>query len=242
MFIKLARFVSLLFHPLWVPTFLFAIIFRFIPSLASPINQEMMPRMLLIIFALTGIIPLITLIFMRLPYFIMIIRLWARQLANGTGSTRTLLGLRPQIETVRKQSVIQSFSMAERSERIIPFFVITAFYVAVCLMMSNRMGWDSFFITAMVTITGISLMVSLITLYWKISVHSVAMSSMVGFLMAAMLITAESALLIPLAGCIVIAGGVMSARLYLNVHSPAQVGWGCLAGFSISFTVTWIYL
>ena len=242
MFYRLARFVSLLFHPLWIPTFLFAIIFRFVPSLATPINQELMPRMLLVIFALTGIIPLFTLMLMRLPYFIMIVRLWARQLANGTGSTRTLLGLRPQIETVRRQSVIQSFNMIDRSERIIPFFVITAFYLAVCIMMSNRLGWDSFFITAMITITGISLTVSLVTLFWKISVHSVAASSLVGFLMAAMLIRAETALLFPLETCIVLAGAVMSARLYLNVHTPAQVGWGCLAGFLISFMVTALYL
>gem|GEM_PF-419914 len=242
MFYRLARFVSLLFHPLWIPTFLFAIIFKFVPSLASPINQELMPRMLLVIFALTGVIPLVTLMLMRLPYFIMIVRLWARQLANGTGSTRTLLGLRPQIEMVRRQSVIQSFSMSDRSERIIPFFVITAFYLAVCIMMSNRMGWDSFFIIAMMTITAISLIVSLTTLYWKISVHSIAASSIVGFLMAAMLIRAETALLLPFAGCIVLAGTVMSARLYLNEHTPAQVGWGCLIGFSISFIVTWIYL
>ncbi len=198
--------------------------------------------MLLVIFALTGIIPVITLALMRLPYFIMIVRLWARQLSNGIGGTRALLELRPQIAMVRRQSVIQSFSMSTRSERVAPFFVITAFYIAVCVMLSRRIGWDSFFMVAMVTITGISLLVSLITLYYKISVHSVAISSVVGFLMAVLMLRAEPELLYPLCGCITVAGAVMSSRLYLNAHTPSQVGWGCWLGFAVSFMVAWLYL
>jgi hypothetical protein len=198
--------------------------------------------MLLVIFALTGIIPLITLTVMRLPHFILLVRMWAVQLANGGATTRALLGLRTQIETARRQSVIHSFSMESRAERIVPFFVITVFYLAVCIMMSSRLGWDSFFIVAMLTITGISFLVTLITLKWKISVHSVAVSSVVGFLSGAVFMRAETGLLFPLAGCILAAGTVMSARLYLNVHTPPQVGWGCVLGFAVSFVVTVIYL
>ncbi len=80
---KLARLLTIIFHPLWIPTYLFAIIFRYKPELAAPITIEIMPRMLAIIFALTGIIPLATMMVIRLPYFKMIARLWARQLSNG---------------------------------------------------------------------------------------------------------------------------------------------------------------
>ena len=200
-----------------------------------------MARMLVMIFILTGIIPLLTLVAMRLPYFIMIARLWVRQLANGGIGARNMLELRPKIKMVQKQSVIQSFSMEQRHERIVPFFTISLFYLAVCIILSNRLGWGSFFIVAMTTITGISFLVSLVTLKWKISVHSVAISSMVGFLLAAMLVRAEQELLIPLCVSIVVAGLVMSSRLYLNVHSPAQIGYGCLLGFVTSFLVTWIF-
>ena len=197
--------------------------------------------MLLLIFILTGVIPLLTLVAMRLPYFIMIARLWVRQLSNGGMGSRDMLELRPKIKMVQKQSVIHSFSMEQRQERIVPFFTISLFYLAVCIILSNRLGWESFFIVAMTTITGISFLVSLVTLKWKISVHSVAISSMVGFLLAAMLVRAEQELLIPLCVSIVIAGLVMSSRLYLNVHSPAQIGYGCLLGFCTSFLVTWIF-
>lgn len=239
---KLARIVSVVFHPLWIPTFLFAIIFRFTPSLAAPINQEIMPRMLLVIFALTGIIPVLTLTVMRLPHFILMVRIWAAQLANGGVTSRSLLGMRAQIEMSRKQSIIQSFSLENRTERVLPFFIITVFYLAVSIMMSNRMGWDNFFMVALMTITGISFLVTLVTLKWKISVHSVAVSSVVGFLLATVIIRAESALLYPLVVCILAAGSVMSARLRLNIHTPSQVGWGCLLGFSVSFVVAVVYL
>ena len=198
--------------------------------------------MLLVIFALTGVIPLITLTVMRLPYFVLMARLWAVQMTNGSGDHNTMMGLRTRIEAARRQSIIQSFGMVDRSERVIPFFIITVFYFAVSIMMSNRMGWDSFFIMAMITIAGISLVVTLVTLKWKISVHSVAVSSVVGFLLAAVVIRAGSDLLYPLVLCIVAAGAVMSARLYLNVHTPAQVGWGCLLGFGVSFTAAAFYL
>ena len=238
---KLARSISFIFHPLWIPTFLFGTIFSFTPSLAGPINQELLPRMLVIIFVLTGIIPLATLFVMRLPYFIMIAKLWVRNLINSDGITRSLVYLRPEISMVKRRSVLQSFKMIHRSERVIPFFVITAFYVAICIMFSGKLGWSSFFIMAMLIISLNSLIVSVVTLFWKISVHSVAISCVVGFLLAAILVRAESALLYPLAGFMVIAGGVMSARLYLNVHTPAQVGWGCLMGFLVSFLASWWY-
>ena len=193
------------------------------------------------IFVLTGVIPLITLTVMRLPYFIMIIRLWVRRRTNGGVSTREMLELRPQIEMVRKQSAIQSFAMESRSERVIPFFAISVFYFAVSAMLSSRLGWTSFFIVALLTITTTTFLVALITLRWKISVHSVAVCSVVGFLLAAVLARAESELLVPLSVFVIIAGAVMSSRLYLNAHTPAQVGFGGLLGFALSFMVTLIY-
>jgi len=238
---SLTKLLSLIFHPLWIPTYLFAIIFRFTPEIAAPISIDIMPRMLVMIFVLTGIIPLVTLTVMRLPYFILVVRLWTRQLINGGNGSKSILELKPQIAMVRRQSLIQSFNMETRPERIVPFFMITAFYGAVCVMMSGRLGWNSFFILAMLTITVTSLIVSVITLYWKISVHGVTAGSIVGFLMAAMLVRSETALLLPTVGCIVVAGAVMSSRLYLNVHTPKQVAWGGIIGFLTSLTATWIY-
>ena len=201
----------------------------------------MTTRMLVLILMLTGVIPALTIIAMRLPYIIMIFKLWARQLNNGGVTSRDMLELRPRIKMIRKRSVIQSFSMETRSERIIPFFAISIFYLVVCVMLSNRLGWESFFIVALSTIAGTSFLVSGITLKFKISVHSVAASSVVGFLLAVMLVRAESDLLYPLITAIVLAGAVMSSRLYLNAHTPAQVGYGCLLGFIASFITSWIY-
>ncbi len=200
-----------------------------------------MPRFLWLVFVLTGVIPLLTIMVMRFPYLWMSLRLWNTSRSQGITYKRALLGMRDEISKVRRNSVIQSFNMSERRDRIVPFFMITVFYVVVCVMMSGRLGWGSFFIVAMLTIAATSLVVSLITLYWKISVHSVALCSLIGFLLAAMVVRLEDPLLIPLLLTIICAGFVISARLYLNAHTPKEVGYGALIGFLISFTVTYIY-
>jgi len=200
-----------------------------------------MPQFLWLIFVLTGIIPLLTIIVMRFPYLLMGLRLWNTTRSQGITYKRALLSMRQDIGKVRRNSLIQSFNMMDRRDRVVPFFMITVFYIAVCVMMSGRLGWGSFFIVSMLTVAFTSLVVSVITIYWKISVHSVALCSLIGFLLAAMLVRAENPLLIPLALSVLGAGFVMSARLYLNAHTPKQVGYGALIGFLISFTVTYIY-
>lgn len=241
MITRLAQFLSMLFHPLWIPTYLFAIIFRFTPSLATPINREVMPQFLLLIFVLTALIPLMTIIVMRFPYLLMTFRLWKATRTHGISYTRALLSMRSDIDKVRRHSLIQSFNMNHRAERVVPFFMISVFYVAVCVMLSGQLGWGSFFVVAMLTVAFTSFLVSAITLFWKISVHSVALSSLVGFLLAAFLIRAETPLLWPVAICIIAGGAVMTSRLYLNAHTPREVGYGSAIGFLISFAVSYWY-
>jgi len=238
---KLAHFISLVLHPLWVPTYLFAVIFKFTPSLATAIPQESMPQFLVLVFILTGIIPLVTIVVMRFPYLLLRARLWNTRRILGISQQRALFSMRGQLQEVRRNSLIQNFNLSERTERVIPFFMITIFYVAVCVMLSGQLGWESFFIIAMMTVAFTSLVVSMVTLFWKISVHSVAISSLVGFLMSALLVRAETSLLVPLAMSIIAGGFVMSSRLYLNAHTPRQVGWGSLTGFIISFVVSYWY-
>ncbi len=238
---KLAQLVSLLLHPLWIPTYLFALVFTFTPTLATPINRESMPLFLVLVFLLTGLIPLLSVVVLRLPYFLLLNKVWRRSRTQNWSSRRSLYSLRSQVEKVRKNSVVHSFAMSHRWERVVPFFMITVFYVAVCVMLSGRLGWGSFFIVAMMTVAFTSLVVSLITLMWKISVHSVAISSLIGFLLAVMLARAESILLVPLSLSIIAGGVLMSSRLYLNQHTPLQVGLGCLTGFLISFTISYWY-
>ena len=241
MITRLAHLISLVLHPLWVPTYLFAIIFYFTPSLAASIPQSAMPQFLVLVFILTAVIPLITILVMRFPYLLLTARLWHARRTLGISQQRALFAMRSQIPAIRRNSLIQNFNLTERTERVIPFFMITIFYIVVSIMLSGQLGWNSFFIVAMLTVAVTSLVVSVVTLFWKISVHSVAMGSLMGFLLAAMVVRAEPVLLFPLVLSILGGGLVMSSRLYLNAHTPGQVWWGALTGFIISFLVSYWY-
>jgi membrane-associated phospholipid phosphatase len=78
--------------------------------------------------------------------------------------------------------------------------------------------------------------VTLITVFWKISAHSVGICGVIGFMFGFYQKYADPLLFYPILAIILLAGILMSARLYLNAHTPAQVFAGGLLGLTISFT------
>ncbi|MTI30806.1 PA-phosphatase [Xanthovirga aplysinae] len=63
---KLATFISVLMHPIWMPTVLFGVIFLFAPQLAMPLSEKGMWMLLLAIFISTIIFPFLSLSTLRL--------------------------------------------------------------------------------------------------------------------------------------------------------------------------------
>ena len=134
-----------------------------------------------------------------------------------------------------------SLKMVDRKERPVPFLSISIFYAFITYLFISKY---SFYTNISIILAGITLilfLVTLITLYWKISAHSAAISGAVGFLAAFILLFQDQQLLLPLAGLIVLAGVSMSARLYLQVHKPLEVWGGAILGFSVSFFVVLLF-
>ncbi len=75
---------------------------------------------------------------------------------------------------------------------------------------------------------------TLITFFYKISIHSLSMWGAVGIVLPLNKIV-EGSLLWPTAAIIAIAGLVMSSRLFLNAHTPREILLGAVVGFSIGF-------
>lgn len=86
----------------------------------------------------------------------------------------------------------------------------------------------------MMIVTCMVITSSIVTIFYKVSVHSIGVWGIVGILVPLNRAT-EGLLLYPLAGCLVIAGIVMSARLSLDAHVPREVLVGALIGFAIGF-------
>jgi membrane-associated phospholipid phosphatase len=76
---------------------------------------------------------------------------------------------------------------------------------------------------------------TIVTVFFKISVHGSGAGSMIGFLLAIMLLYPEHNLMWALIGIVLIAGSVMTSRLYLNAHTPVEVYSGFALGLFISF-------
>ena len=72
------------------------------------------------------------------------------------------------------------------------------------------------------------------TLFYKASIHSLAMWGLVGMLIALNAVTEDGSLFYPLIGAIVLTGVVMSARLQLQAHTLREIIVGSVLGLVTS--------
>lgn len=130
---------------------------------------------------------------------------------------------------------IGSLTLRERGQRPLPFLLATlSFAVAAVQLARFPQQFDALLRLMMVGMTVAVALTLLISLRWKISAHGVGMGGAVG-LLALLYLSQEGgpATLWWLAGSILLAGAVLSARLALDAHTPAQV-W---AGFGLGIAL-----
>jgi hypothetical protein len=133
----------------------------------------------------------------------------------------------------RMSGTIRDLSMVERKDRIVPFAFVTILYCVVTAMFYWKFPVPNL-LKMMLIITLMVIVSTVITIFYKVSVHSVAVWGVLG-IMLPLNKASEGALLYPLAIVLLIAGMVMSARLFLDVHRPREVMVGGLLGFIIGF-------
>ncbi|MGG7662342.1 hypothetical protein [Dyadobacter sp. BHUBP1] len=78
------------------------------------------------------------------------------------------------------------------------------------------------------------IVVAMVSYFWKISAHATGIGGAIGMLSGLMIRFDESALLLPLLLTILIGGWLMSARLQLNAHTPLQILAGVFCGLLVS--------
>ncbi len=134
----------------------------------------------------------------------------------------------------RVTGTIKDFSLFNRSDRLLPFAFVTILYCLVTFMFMWKFPVASV-LRLMMIITAMIIVASVITIFFKVSVHAVAACGIVGILMPLNQLSEQGALLYPTVAALVAAGAVMSARLQLNAHSLREVWIGALTGFAIGF-------
>jgi membrane-associated phospholipid phosphatase len=130
---------------------------------------------------------------------------------------------------------ISSYTLHSRNERLVPFVAIAIIYVVMIFLFYNKLPLSDSFNKLMTIATALVVFSALITFFYKASIHSLAACGLIGILLPMNKAIENNALLWPTALVIIIAGLIMSARLYLNAHTFNEVITGALAGFSIGF-------
>ena len=137
------------------------------------------------------------------------------------------------IGTLRLSNFISDLALSSRRERILPFLFVTCFYGISTYMFYAKLSINNMFFLVFATTTVLLLILTIITAFWKISIHGAGIGGVLGFILAI-----GSAITIPhfsaaLSVIVILIGLVIYARLKLQAHTPNQVYGGVLLGFVI---------
>ncbi|MEQ8905031.1 phosphatase PAP2 family protein [Ekhidna sp.] len=142
---------------------------------------------------------------------------------------------------LRTFSFITNLELTQRSERIRPFIFIAFYYGASSYLFSDKLEMGPVFMTVMISVSILILILLIITTWFKVSIHSAAIWSGVGFLTALVL---HLGVIIGwyYFGFILAAGLTSSSRLYLGYHKPKEVWSGAILGFIYSYLTIVLFL
>ncbi len=195
--------ISVVLHPLILPTYIFILLGYFSPLAIAPLNT------------LSGRTFLIGLIFLStffLPLLLLILYLMIQN----------------------SHWTIKKFLMENSRERVFPLLMIGTFYTVIIYFIRIRPELNDIILIVMTCTTIAVLTVAFISNFWKISIHAVSISGMIGILAILNNKVPNAALFFPILILLFFAGCLMSARLYLNAHNPLQILVGIILGLFIS--------
>ena len=191
----IAKLISIVLHPLLMTSYLFLILFLFLPVIFQPIQPSV--AFIGLIFVMTFVLPALNFIFFKVA---------------GT---------------------IDNLAMPERRQRTLPFLFISILYCVVTFLFHWKVGVAGVTNLLMI-ISALVVLSAIITLFYKISIHSAAIWGVIGILLP-LHKSSNGSLLISIIVLIIVAGLVMSSRLMLDAHTPREVLTGSLLGFGTGF-------
>ena len=137
---------------------------------------------------------------------------------------------------------ITSLTLKNREERITPIIYTTVMYGVTTYLFGVKVELGPLISVLLGISTLLIGLTGLITLFWKISIHTLALGGLIGMLMAINQNTSIPNITVMLFVLFVLSGVVASARLKLNAHSPIQVYSGFVLGVFVSFASYTLYI
>jgi hypothetical protein len=143
---------------------------------------------------------------------------------------------------IKSQFSLKDLFLDENKDRFVPFLSTGFLYFGVTYIMYHTLRLNPVCILIMSGISITVFLVALITYFWKISAHAAGISGIIGYLIYFSILFPDNNLFVPIAILILLAGVLLSARLYLRSHTSAQVYAGCLLGLFVSVATVYLTL
>ena len=208
---RLAMILSVVFHPLILTTYLFALLFFLAPDLVgvSAFELPALGSLLLLLWLNTFIAPAIMMFYFKKMGMITVALCGrCRRTPHSLHACVIIYGLATYLFGWQLQPIGE----------IAPQISVILASVTLSLVV-----------------------VAMVSYFWKISAQATGIGGAIGMLSGLMIRFDESALLLPLLLTILIGGWLMSARLQLNAHTPSQIAAGVFCGLLVSSATVFFY-
>ncbi len=139
------------------------------------------------------------------------------------------------ILTMYNLGIVKDIKLDNKSERRWPMIASTIIYIAFTYLLVGKAPMIIPLIMTGITFT--LALITIITRFWKISAHATGAAGASSFLLLSVLRFGEMDLLIPALIMLVLTGILISARLFLEAHTPKQIIAGVALGVVVSLGV-----
>ncbi len=146
------------------------------------------------------------------------------------------------IGTLRLSNFITDLNLMNKKQRLTPFLFVTCFYGITAYMFYAKLSINNLIYIIFITTAVLLFILTVVTLFWKISTHGAGIGGIIGFVMALGMVYPIPHLAIVVAFLIVIAGLISYARLSLNAHTPLQVYGGLFLGLILCYYSLYFFL
>ncbi len=208
---RLAFVLSVVLHPLLVPTYIFAILFGLAPELVgvTALSASARISLLVLLFLNTFVAPALVIYYLY-----------------RLGFVKSL-----QLETLRDRRLPYVISLI--------IYALSTYLFGWQFQPVSELAPQIAVVLGSIAVS--LLFVTLISLSWQISAHGVGMGGLLGALGGVILRYGDFSLFLPFVLSVVAAGLLASARLRLDAHTPAQVYAGLSLGVVVSMAAVFLF-
>ncbi len=146
------------------------------------------------------------------------------------------------IGTLRLSNLITDLNLGDKKQRLTPFLFVTCFYGITAYMFYSKLNVNNLIFIIFATTTVLLFTLTVITYFWKISVHGAGIGGNTGFILAMSYVYPFPHFALILALLFIIIGLIVYARLSLNAHTPMQVYAGIVLGIVVCYSSLYLFL